>query len=288
MNRANLPETGITISDAVSMIGGCEIDRITSVWNRRSPDLVLPAEMPLKWRKWCEQEFTHALLGALLRCKVHWVSDPLSSRKAAYKVLQLRIASQVSGFQVPEYVVTSDPIEAEKFVRQKCGGDAVVKPLGRPVISDENSISTVFTNLTSKIDSDDWGSLRYAPSIFQALVHKVAEVRVTVVGTKIFAARIEVATLDHVDYRTVDPYKLQHSVVSLPPNIAQGCVEMLHFFGLRFGALDFVIDQHGEYYFLELNPNGQWLWVEEITGLPIAEALAQELCSQKPEDANRN
>src|SRR5262249_28368643 len=95
-----------------------------------------------------------------------------------------------------------------------------------------------------------------------------------------FAARIEVAGVDHVDYRRVDPYTLQHTTIELPENIARGCLSMLQFFGLRFGAFDFLVDDHGDYYFLELNPTGQWLWIEEITGMSISEALANELCTQ--------
>ncbi|MGH3736903.1 MAG: hypothetical protein ACRDT6_15030 [Micromonosporaceae bacterium] len=46
---------------------------------------------------------------------------------------------------------------------------------------------------------------------------------------------------------------------------------------LRFAALDFVVVPSGQWIFLEINPNGQWAWLEDITGLPIAAAVADSL-----------
>ncbi|MNZ28723.1 hypothetical protein D3C78_459550 [compost metagenome] len=46
---------------------------------------------------------------------------------------------------------------------------------------------------------------------------------------------------------------------------------------LRYGAIDFVCDPQGNLWFLEINPNGQWAWIENLTGYPIAEAIVDEL-----------
>lgn len=52
---------------------------------------------------------------------------------------------------------------------------------------------------------------------------------------------------------------------------------MTHSYGLRFAAIDLARRTDGGYTFFELNPNGQWAWVEQMTGLPLRAALANEL-----------
>ncbi len=47
---------------------------------------------------------------------------------------------------------------------------------------------------------------------------------------------------------------------------------------LRYGALDFVVDRYDRWWFLEVNPNGQWLWLEQATGQPMSAAVAGALC----------
>ncbi|WP_329091666.1 hypothetical protein [Streptosporangium sp. NBC_01469] len=53
--------------------------------------------------------------------------------------------------------------------------------------------------------------------------------------------------------------------------------------GLRFGALNFVVDHEGRYWFLEVNPCGQWDWNQAATGLPISDAIADELPAMETE-----
>ena len=43
--------------------------------------------------------------------------------------------------------------------------------------------------------------------------------------------------------------------------------------GLYFGAFDFILDPDGRYVFLEMNPFGQWVWIEQLCTLRIADSL---------------
>lgn len=282
LNKANLVSSGLGTSGASVRIDGEELDRITSIWNRRLLPLVLPNEMEARWRRWCEQEFSEALLGSLYRLDAHWVSDYYAVKKASLKTLQLQVAREEAHFDVPDYVITSDETLARSFIDGVCNGEAVVKPLGRPVVAADDSLSTVFTNRVSTREDFAWADLRYAPCIFQRLIDKVAELRVTVVGSSVFAAKIHVPRdLPHVDYRTVDPYALRHEAVELPEKVSEGCLGMCRYFDLRFAAFDFLLNKEGGIHFLELNPNGQWLWIEELTGHPISLAIADELCRRR-------
>lgn len=47
--------------------------------------------------------------------------------------------------------------------------------------------------------------------------------------------------------------------------------------GLCYGAIDMVVTPDERYVFIEINPNGQYLWVEQATGLPISDAICDLL-----------
>ncbi|MGH3815761.1 MAG: hypothetical protein ACRDUV_25485 [Pseudonocardiaceae bacterium] len=95
----------------------------------------------------------------------------------------------------------------------------------------------------------------------------------TVVGDNIFAT--EIKTPGELDWRrshddiTYQPYELPDTVVA-------GIHRLMHSLNLFFGAMDFVRTEQG-YQFIEINPNGQWGWIEHQTGQPISRALATAL-----------
>ncbi|MNY38950.1 RimK-like ATP-grasp domain protein [compost metagenome] len=103
--------------------------------------------------------------------------------------------------------------------------------------------------------------------------------RVTVVGDRVFSAAIHSQADEDstVDWRRGDSVNLRHEVISLPEPVAMRCVELVRRLGLRYGAIDLVEDPEGRFWFLECNPNGQWAWIENRTGLPIAAAIVDQL-----------
>jgi len=112
-------------------------------------------------------------------------------------------------------------------------------------------------------------------------VEKLFELRVTVVSDKCFACKINSQTLDDekgkIDWRQGYDYGLEHEVYDLPSEIEVQCIEYLETLGLNFGCFDFIVTPAGGYVFLECNPNGQWLWIEEATGMKISETIAEAL-----------
>lgn len=104
-------------------------------------------------------------------------------------------------------------------------------------------------------------------------MHKVADVRVLVVGRRLFAVRID---SDLLDWRK-GYSALAYSVVDLPDQIGRSLLAYLEHYALVSGSFDLAVDAAGEYWWLELNPNGQWGWLEEKTGLGMAAAFADLL-----------
>src|SRR5207249_969990 len=113
----------------------------------------------------------------------------------------------------------------------------------------------------------------------QSYVPKHVELRITVVGQLVFAAEIHSQESNHTryDWRQYDFYETPYFVHKLPSAVASRCVQLVERLGLCYGAIDMILTPDERYVFLEINPNGQYLWVEEATGLPISEAICNLL-----------
>jgi len=135
------------------------------------------------------------------------------------------------------------------------------------------------THPVERRDLANFRGLALAPMILQEYVPKRAELRVTVVGDRIFAALIDsqASRRTRHDWRHYDFDATAYSAHELPASVAAACRRLLAYFGLRFGAIDLVLTPNGDYVFLELNPVGQWAFIEDLTGMPIAAALAEDL-----------
>lgn len=167
--------------------------------------------------------------------------------------------------------------ENERFVARETAISGVVyKTLGYPFISETRDV--IKSVYTTKIDwtPDLDESIKATPCMFQEYIDKDYELRVTVVGEKVFA--IKIFSQDYpetrVDWRRCqNKIKLRQESVQLEPWLEKICLEITRKFNLVFGALDFIVCPSGETVFLEINPNGNWLWLEKILGLPISDAL---------------
>jgi glutathione synthase/RimK-type ligase-like ATP-grasp enzyme len=141
---------------------------------------------------------------------------------------------------------------------------------------------TTFARYTEAVSTRDIGhvrSVRYCPIIVQAVVPKRIELRITVVGRRVFAAEIHSQASNHtrLDWRRYDMFETPHRPHDLPPDVERRCIQLVARLGLCYGAIDMVLTPDGRYVFLEINPNGQYLWIEQATGLPISDAICDLL-----------
>ena len=253
---------------------------IGSVWYRRPevPEVSQPVTDQVM-RKQAEREAEEAIWGFFQSLHRHkWISDLGSLRSASYKVHQLQVASEV-GLRVPESLITVQPGEFQAFWEEH-KGQVVYKPLGPNVLTD--TVGASFITHTNKIGVEFFRHLddiRVSPCLFQEYVEKRLEIRVTVVEDQAFSCAIHSQDVPEakVDWRKGDPALLRHTVWNLPPEVETRCVELVRVLGLRFGAIDLILTPNGEYVLLEINPNGQWVWIEQRTGLPISDRLVQAL-----------
>lgn len=249
---------------------------VSAAWYRRpsSPSLEEHSRVDPQW---VAGEALEALRGIWKTLDCLWVNHPDLNARAENKISQLSRASSV-GFAVPETLVTNDVTLAREFVDSHRG--VVCKPLhdGRPVIDGEERIF-----FTSRI-KNQIGEMGPAPCIFQEEVRKRFDVRVTVIGSEAYGVKIQSQSVNEgrTDWRRANPIP-PHELFELPDEVAEDCLRLSKSFGLQFAAIDLAVDTRGEFIFFEVNPNGQWVWLEQLTGLPLRSRMADLLSHKSPE-----
>jgi hypothetical protein len=256
-----------------------DLDTVTAVWDRRpgapeaAPEVAAPEHRALV------AEVSQTLLAGVwdaLGCP--WLPGPPRAQAAAAdKPNQLALAARL-GFTIPRTVVTNVP---EDFLDlyAECGGRLVTKVLRQVPVRRDGEPCVTLTHTVRRRDAAGYRAIRHGPVILQAYVPKDVELRITVVGSRVFAAAIHSqavrATRD--DWRRGDFWPVPLVPHDVPADVAGRCVRLVRALGLRFGAIDMVLTPDGEHVFLEINPNGEWAWIEDETGLPIGAAIADLL-----------
>ncbi|MDT0344795.1 ATP-grasp ribosomal peptide maturase [Streptomyces litchfieldiae] len=193
-----------------------------------------------------------------------YVNHPNRIGDAEFKPAGLAAAVR-SGFAM----VTNEPAAAREFAKRY--GPVLYKPLHVPLyLRDGVSCSVEVAPVApEEIDDDIAGTAH----LLQVIVPKVADIRTTVIGERVFSVRIDSEALD---WRTTYG-RHTYTVVDTPPDVAAALFAYLKSFGLVFGAFDFALTSDGQWMFLECNPSGQWAWLEKETGLAMISAFADLL-----------
>ena len=254
------------------------LEEITHVWFRKVKPPIISSKMKEDGhRKLASQESETALywLYQALR-KAVWMNHPDYNRFAASKLRQLAVAADI-GFKIPQTIITNKGEEILNFFKDH-NESIIIKTMGPHAYSGSDKIYGLYTKRVTKSGLDSINLAKYCPSFLQEYIQKDIEIRVTVVNKQIFACEIHsqdrLETKD--DWRHPEHvYNLKHKPHKLPCNIANKCIDFLRRFNLIFGAFDFVLTPKGEYVFLEVNSNGQWLWIEDLTSLRITEAIVK-------------
>lgn len=270
--RFSFPKTEVDFKD------------IQSVWYRR-PVPPIPCgdidDDPVAY-EFALAESQAALDGIWRSLDCFWVSHPDNLRRAEFKLYQLKVAAQV-GFRVWPTIVTNNPEIAQAFYYAQ-EEKIVYKPLRRGRLVRDESVSLIYTNPIGSVEAEEFDRVAYAPSLLQRYVPKRVEIRVTVIGTKVFA--VEIHSQEHTDsrydWRRGDTAQLHHEPHLLPPEVKSKCAALVETLGLAFGAIDLILTPEGEYVFLEINPNGQWAWIQQLRPeIPLRETLADLLIRGK-------
>ena len=272
------PRQGLALKNSEDWVHG---DQIKSVWYRRNVAPAFPSHLDQYNQEFCTRESRAFLDGALASIPTaRWLSQPMAISRAERKLYQLTVANQI-GFSLPATMVTNDQAAVVQFTERR---QTVAKAVSSGYIDSLEGYRAMFTTALSDEDLHDLSGLDLAPATFQEHIPKKSDIRVTVVGDDVFAA--EIMSQSHpssaTDWRATENPDLEHKIHNLPDRTRNQCLELVRCLGLGFGAIDFALTEEDEYIFFEINPNGEWLWIELQLGYPIAKRIAQWLINQDP------
>jgi glutathione synthase/RimK-type ligase-like ATP-grasp enzyme len=246
-------------------------------WLRRPEPVIVRAGNPAD-DKLASEEYKASIWGAYSRMDCVWYSHPFAIQAAGFKLRQLQLALKL-GFCVPPFVVSNNCELLRGFLKKHAA--IVMKPIHeqvRPVVIEGNERLFEVRRFSNSELDEVTRTPPLGPLFFQKWIDKVLDARVTVIGKKVFASAIHQPADGKViaDWR-LHLRKMRHQIISCPDKIQQLLIPYLKNMGLNFGTFDFAVDREGNWWFLECNPNGQWLWIELETGMPIAASMAEAL-----------
>ena len=245
------------------------LDAVQSFWWRRPQTFVLPGGMDANSQHFALTELSTAFQG-LWQCTTGlWINDPVRDSAAAHKPWQLETARDV-GLAIPDTLMTTDPEKVRAFWESR-RGEVIYKPFLQTFHSWRE------TRQLKREELALLDSVRLAPVIFQSLVPGAADLRVTIIGDEIFPAAVDIDKMEYkLDVRLNQQAYERHQ---LPADVGAKLLELMRRLGLEYGAIDLRLTPDGEYVFFEVNPAGQFLFVEHACGLPISAALAARLAA---------
>lgn len=200
-----------------------------------------------------------------------WINDPNSIQSSELKLEQLSAAKKV-GFNVPPTLITNDPKLARDF-HSLHNENTVIKSLLHHRIDLHNKAHLIFTHVISNSDLHMLDTLVYAPCMIQERIRTKYELRITVIEDTVFSVRLDLLKPQWDDIH--NDGQIVKTPVDLTEDVKEKCRKLIGSLGLKYGAIDLAVDNTGRIVFLEVNPTGDWHWIEKSTGLPITETIVR-------------
>lgn len=224
--------------------------------------------------RFAKNESRRAFLSLLsvLNCK--WVNRKETIvRISSNKLYQQQIA-QKCGLQTPQTLVSNDPVSVVAFSEKENG--LLLKTLGYIKLDAVGNDFLYSERFSHEELSNSHAAIQSCPVFAQQYVEKRFEYRVMVIGHRVLACRIDsqASPMTKTDWRHYDFDNVEHLRADLPQSVQERLVRFMRKIELNYGALDLIETPDGDYVFLEVNPCGQWGWIEHYASLQIPQAVA--------------
>lgn len=238
----------------------------TSIYYRKPSPENLNGVFEPRYQSYAHKEAYSWIEGIIESFEGICLTKPSIMRPASNKILQAKLAEQVE-FRIPTYLMTNAVCSTKNMFSKK----TIIKPLAVGIIQDDENKEYVQTNIVDPTISME--ALKYSPSYFQSYQPKDYEVRATFVGTEVFTVKIE--SKNDIDWRKRGN-DISYSICQMPNSIREKCVKFMKLCNMEFGCFDFIV-KNNKWFFLEMNVNGQWAWLEFETKLDISGSIARFL-----------
>lgn len=278
-NQRDSPYTELAVGIADGQITGSirlredvfALEEFTGTYLRLMQWQQLPENQPSRSGGTDPQQFERSRL--LHECLIDWteltagrvlnrMSATASNASKPFQALHIAAA----GFPTIPTLITNEPEEVRSFLAAH----------GRVIFKSISSVRSIVCELTGE-RLRQLERIRVLPTQFQSFIDGI-NIRVHVVGDDVFPTEIKT---DAVDYRYAgrDQLSVEMSVIQLPPEIEEKCIQLSKRLDLPLCGIDLKLARSGDYYCFEVNPSPAYSYYQDHTGQPIAQAIAHWLSS---------
>jgi hypothetical protein len=245
-------------------------DEFDVVWLRRPQKPIVPDFLHADDRANAQRENNEFFkyMWQVIAPYACWINSPAQQASANCKLRQLQ-AAVMSGLAIPASLFSNDPEQIKSFIEANRSTGVIYKPVFPVFWVTEDTLRLTYTREITDTELPHDLVLQATPGIYQQKINKAYELRVTMFGEMARAVKLDSQTHPHakIDWRSVSCFEIPVTEYQLPEKIREQCSYLLKLLGLKFGCFDLIVTPEGEYYFLEVNEQGQFLWIEEVNPL---------------------
>jgi glutathione synthase/RimK-type ligase-like ATP-grasp enzyme len=249
------------------VLGPYAVEPGDAIWIRRPDHPALNPRVSEADRKFAEQEyqaFYHSIAYTLEMLPIRCVNKFSASRFIRNKAVQLHLA-RACGLRMPRTLLSNSPSRIHDFFAHKTSR-TIGKGFTPHVWQRENqggaSVTETFELTRELLPPDE--VLTFAPGIYQDMVVKEFDIRMVIMGHRLYSYALY-NPLKRLDWRQdAGMGKVEVELVATPPEVEKGVLAFAEKAGICFGSLDFAVDSAGQWWFLEINEQGQFLWLDQF------------------------
>ncbi|MCM2314035.1 MAG: hypothetical protein NDJ92_02645 [Thermoanaerobaculia bacterium] len=269
-------EVTFSVGNPSILIDGVTVsaDEVDHVWLRRPKFIEVAVGGDPAERLHVANEWSEAIEGYLAHIPVErWMNHPTRNVLASHKMEQLTRAAAF-GLNVPRTIVTQSP-ESVRTCWKDADGRLIAKPLASGFLErDDGKHTSIYTTRVRELDGASAESIRICPTLFQEEITKAFDVRLTWVDGHACAVALHRENASEPDVRRDNMRAVTYRVITIPADVERNLGELLRWYGLRFAAVDFGVTDEGRWVFFEINPNGQWAWLDLVGATALWEDFA--------------
>lgn len=253
------------------------LDKSWNIWNRRLVSPKIPNEIPKNLHDIIYKETAKTLEGLLFIHEGQVINREESNHNASNKIDQLKFVNNY-GMKIPDTTLTNYP---QKLIDFYNNHKKICHKLQKQTLVKKNKGKTygVLNNIVGKENIKHAELIKNYPALFQEYIDKKYELRITALKSKIIPIAIysQNSPISKIDFRRYDFENIKYAKVNIPNKVEQFCFDILKHYKLDFAEIDMILDDKNNYVFLELNANGQWLWLEQMSGYNLTKDVAENL-----------
>lgn len=263
-----------------------DLSEVSSIWYRRMRyGAKITKTMDKQFRDASVEEARRSVRGMIASLKGFHFDKMSNVDLTNNKQLQLQVAREL-GLLTPRTLTSNNPEAVKQFAQEFKEQGIVTKMLSSfAIYGEQGEELVVFTNPVTDDDLENMEGLRFCPMTFQENIPKALELRTTIVGHHVFTAAVNSQSVEGATYdwrKEGRALKDAWKPYDLPEDVEKKLRQLMAYFGLNYGAIDIIVTPDGRHVFLEVNPVGEFFWLELMPPhFPISEAIAKILLTQK-------